>query len=108
MDWVNTSAVSSISRLFRNRSELLTGWFTKGGGTGAADCIKGLPEGAKFVAAYAETTPAATNIALVYFHDEWDKVDITKPLPQLEVSFRQHDERVTIFEDFINGLDNTG
>jgi hypothetical protein len=108
--------------------ELMTGWFTVGGGTGAADCVEGLPEGALFVGAYLDDSGDVPFIALIYFHDAWEPTDITlNVLPEIRVTFRERgrlidsagikklgkdlreeNEHVTVFEDFINGLEKKG
>ena len=80
---------------------------TKGNHTDATDCIEGLPEGAKFVAAYVDKSGVTDGelIAIVFWHEDWESVDITIPIPELAFEFRNSDERVAIFEDFIKGLD---
>ena len=87
--------------------DLFIQWFTKGNHLRPIDCIEGLPEGAKFVTAFSELTCAggAEVIAIVFWHEDWEPVDISGPIPDLKVEFRNSDERVAIFEDFIKGLD---
>ena len=54
--------------------ELMTSWFTKGGGTPGADCVEGLPEGAEFLGAYLDTSGSVALIALIYFYEGWEPV----------------------------------
>ena len=91
--------------------DLFIQWFTKGNHLRASDCIEGLPDGVKFVTAFTNPAPngvtveGVETIAIVFWHEDWEPVDISGPIPELVFEFRNSDERIAIFEDFINGLD---
>ena len=97
---------SKLARLrsIRITTDLIQHWFTTGKQTKAFDCIEGLPEDAKFCAGYLDPKDESV-IVFIFWSEAFEETDISKPIPELCVRLGDHDERVAIFEDFINGLD---